>query len=103
MAPVKRSAEDPASQPKKSKQLKLDTMITVSPLTKKEEKKGSVVTNLSDSQEIITFSSGSTQNSQTEAQKPSVTRSVSSVSAAPEWRHYPCLFAAPSRLVPQIG
>lgn len=26
-----------------------------------------------------------------------VTRSVSSVSAAPEWRHYPCLFAAPSR------
>ena len=78
MAPVvKRAAEDPGSQPKKSKQLKLDAMITVSPLTKKVEKKGSVVTNLSDSQEILTFSSGSRKDSQTEAQKPRVTRSVS--------------------------
>ena len=99
MAPVKRSAEDPGSQPKKSKQLKLDTMITVSPLAKKQEKKESVVADSQeiitissdssrDSQEIITISSGSSrdsqeissgssQNSQTEGQKPSVTRSVS--------------------------
>ena len=80
MAPVKRSAEDTVSRPKKSKQLKLDTMITVSPLNKKQEKKGSVIANLTDSQEIVTISSGSSQdsqNSQTEGQKPSVTRSVS--------------------------
>ena len=80
MAPVKRSAEDTVSRPKKSKQLKLDTMITVSPLNKKQEKKGSVIANLTDSQEIVTISSGSSQdsqNSETEGQKPSVTRSVS--------------------------
>ena len=89
---MKRSAEDPGSQPKKSKQLKLDTMITVSPVTargprpeEKEEKKGSVISISSDSQESVTAisissdsqefvsaSSGSSQgsqNSQTEPEK----------------------------------
>ena len=71
MASLKRSATDPISQPKKCKQLKLDSMITVSPLpnrgrsqTEKEEKKGSEINISSDSQEIVTSSSGSSQNSQ---------------------------------------
>ena len=70
MAPVKRSAKDPgALQPKKFKQLKLDSMIRVSPLPTRAQGQ-------TEEQKAPSVSSAASSLSQTEAGRASVTRVV---------------------------